>query len=59
MNQTNHTTPETEFIDAIHQEKALWDPNHQHYKDIEIKSKIWNTLAEKCNSTGECREPAH
>lgn len=48
----NHSMPEDEFIELVHQEKALWDPNHQHYKDVETKTKIWRTLAEKCNSNG-------
>lgn len=52
MNQSNHTTPEDEFIDLVHEEKALWDPAHLHYKDVETKTKIWRTLAEVCNSTG-------
>lgn len=49
----NHTLPEETFIEFIRSEKALWDPNHQHYKDVDTKTKIWRALAEKCNSTGK------
>lgn len=55
MNQSNHTTPEEDFIDLVQKEKALWDPSHHHYKDVETKTKIWRTLAELCNSTGKIR----
>lgn len=53
MNQGSFATTEEELIESVRGEKALWDPNHQHYKDIDTKTRIWNALGEKCSSTGK------
>lgn len=53
VTKIKHSVSEEVFIDMVRAERPLWDKKDRDYKNLELKAQLWNSIAEKCNTTGK------
>lgn len=53
VTRVKHSVSEDVFIDMVRAERPLWDKKDRDYKNLELKAQLWNSIAEKCNTTGK------
>lgn len=51
----NCSVDEDIFIEMVHMERPLWDKKHRDYKNLEVKNRVWKSIAVKCKATGTKR----
>lgn len=49
----NCNVEEDIFIGMVRLERPLWDKKNRDYKNLEVKNRIWKSIAEKCETTGK------
>lgn len=54
----NCNVEEDIFIEMVRRERPLWDKKNRDYKNLDVKNRIWKSIAVKCETTGKKNSPA-
>lgn len=49
----NCNVEEDIFIEMVRRERPLWDKKNRDYKNLDVKNRIWKSIAVKCETTGK------
>lgn len=53
----NCNVEEDIFIEMVRRERPLWDKKNRDYKNLDVKNRIWKSIAVKCETTGKKNSP--